>query len=97
LLPDTDADGALRAAGKVHERVGTLAVASAGIGAGAVTVSIGVAVTDAAEAGAMDDLYRRADRALYEAKSGGRNQTRRAPDTAEGAEAGVRPLRLVKA
>ena len=97
LLPDTDADGALRVAGKVQERVGTLAVASAGIGAGAVTVSIGVAVADAAGAGAMDDLYRRADGALYEAKSGGRNQTRRAPDTAEGAEAGARPLRLVKA
>ena len=72
LLPDTDVAGALRVAGEVHAEVRTVAVASAGIGAGAVTVSIGLAsgIADAA------DIYGKADAALYEAKAGGRNQTR---------------------
>lgn len=75
LLPDTDAAGALRVADAVHRQVATLAVGSAGIGPGAVTVSIGLAsgIADA------PSLYARADAALYEAKAGGRNQTRCAP------------------
>jgi diguanylate cyclase (GGDEF)-like protein len=73
LLPDTDREGAMRIAGKVHETVAMLAVPSAGIEAGAGTVSVGVAVEDGSEE--MGDLYRRADAALYEAKAAGRNQT----------------------
>lgn len=78
LLPDTDLADALRVANKVHVEVSTLAVRSAGIGAGAVTVSIGLAaaVQRATEVTALADLYRLADEALYEAKAGGRNQTR---------------------
>jgi diguanylate cyclase (GGDEF)-like protein len=79
LLPDTDEEGAARIAAKVHETVATLGVASAGLTAGAVTVSIGLAVANGAGAEAMDDLYRRADAALYEAKTAGRNRTCRAP------------------
>jgi len=74
LLPGTDEAGALRVAEEVHAQVTTLAVGSAGIGSGAVTVSIGLA---SATSGAVD-LYRLADAALYEAKAGGRNQTRAA-------------------
>ncbi|MBX9933338.1 MAG: sensor domain-containing diguanylate cyclase [Methylobacterium sp.] len=72
LLPDTDEDGARRVASEVHAQVRNLAIGAVGIGAGTVTVSIGLAsgIADAA------DLYGHADAALYEAKAGGRNQTR---------------------
>ena len=82
LLPDTDAAGALRIAGKIHEAVASLSVASAGIGAGAVTVSIGLATGHGSPGEQAEDLYRAADAALYEAKAGGRNQTRCAPGPA---------------
>ncbi|UYW28253.1 sensor domain-containing diguanylate cyclase [Methylorubrum extorquens] len=90
LLPDTDEAGARRVAGEVHARVRTVAVASVGIGAGAVTVSIGLAsgVADA------PNLYAQADAALYEAKAGGRNQTRCRVSTGAGSVE-RQPLRLV--
>ncbi|MHC1999195.1 sensor domain-containing diguanylate cyclase [Methylobacterium sp. CM6241] len=75
LLPDTDTAGALRVAEAVHTQIATLAVEAAGIGPGGITVSIGSA-TGTADA---RSLYARADAALYEAKAGGRNQTRCAP------------------
>lgn len=77
LLPETDEDEANRVAQAIHRAVATLAVPASGPGVGAVTVSVGLAV-DAAGGGAMGDLYRRADTALYEAKAGGRNRTHRA-------------------
>lgn len=90
LLPDTDQAGALRIAEKVHAEVSTLAIGSAGIGAGAITVSIGLAaiVPGGAEVSALTDLYRLADGALYDAKTGGRNQTRCAklPDLPTGSQ-----------
>ncbi|KQP29659.1 dethiobiotin synthetase [Methylobacterium sp. Leaf104] len=78
LLPGTDEGGAHRVAKAVHAQMATLAVGSAGIGPGSVTVSIGLAsaISDAAS------LYHRADGALYEAKAGGRNQTRSAASAA---------------
>ncbi|MDN3570264.1 sensor domain-containing diguanylate cyclase [Methylobacterium longum] len=98
LLPDTDQAGALRIAEKVHAEVSTLAIGSAGIGAGAVTVSIGLAsgVPDGGATTALTDLYRLADGALYEAKAGGRNQTRCAkePDAPAGSQ--KRPLQVVR-
>ncbi|NEU12754.1 GGDEF domain-containing protein [Methylobacterium sp. BTF04] len=97
LLPDTDQAGALRIAEKVHAEVSTLAIGSVGIGAGAVTVSIGLAsVTSTQERDtSLTDLYRRADAALYEAKEGGRNQTRCAAMPVASAAAQKRLLQLV--
>lgn len=78
LLPDTDQVGALRIAEKVHVEVSTLTIGSAGIGAGAVMVSIGLAsvMPTGLEDATLTSLYHSADEALYEAKAGGRNQTR---------------------
>ncbi len=78
LLPDTDQGGALRIAEKIHAEISTLAVGAAGISAGAITVSIGLAILtpSGAEDAELTSLYRLADGALYEAKAGGRNQTR---------------------
>nr|WP_306421691.1 diguanylate cyclase [Methylobacterium dankookense] len=81
LLPDTDAEGAQCIAQGIHEAVAGLAVSSAGLGPGSVTVSIGLAAEASARNGGTGDLYRKADTALYEAKAGGRNQTRRATAT----------------
>lgn len=78
LLPNTDQAGAERIAEKVHAEVAALTIHSAGIGAGAITVSIGLAavVPSDADSTSLMALYRFADAALYEAKSGGRHQTR---------------------
>ncbi len=95
LLPDTDGDGAMRIAGKLHDAVATLSVTSAGLGAGSVTVSIGLAV-DASVGHDMGDRYRRADAALYGAKAGGRNRTRCA-DSARASDPKLVALRLVNA
>jgi diguanylate cyclase (GGDEF)-like protein len=99
LLPDTDQAGALRIAGKVHAEVSTLAVGSAGIGPGAVTVSVGLASRALVEgaSGALEDLYRLADDALYEAKAGGRNQTRCAKPQDIPAASQKRGLQVVSA
>jgi hypothetical protein len=89
-LPNTDEVGTRRVAGEVHSQVSGLAVPLAGIGAGAVTVSIGSA-TGAADAAS---LYGRADAAFYEAKAGGRNQTRCAASVLAGSVV-MPPLRVV--
>jgi len=91
LLPGTDETGAVHIAGKIHEAVMALGVPVAGIDAGAVTVSIGVAAAAGGET--CEDLYRKADAALYEAKGQGRNQTR----CAAGRGVGQRVLRMVGA
>ncbi len=78
LLPDTERGGALRIAEKIHGEISALSFSVAGIGAGAITVSIGLAALTPShmEAAELTYLYRLADGALYEAKAGGRNQTR---------------------
>ena len=74
LLPGTDRNGATRIAEAIHHAIAGFAVPSAGIAPRTVTVSLGLAVRSGKES--AEDLYRRADSALYEAKAGGRNQTR---------------------
>ncbi|GMA79063.1 hypothetical protein GCM10025880_54800 [Methylorubrum aminovorans] len=79
-MPETDREGALQVAAAIHRATAALTLPSAGIEPGSVSVSIGLAVSSAGRAAA--ELYRRADAALYEAKSGGRNQTQCAPNEA---------------
>ncbi|MBY0396615.1 MAG: GGDEF domain-containing protein, partial [Thermoleophilia bacterium] len=69
--------------------------ASAAIGAGSVTVSVGLAGGVGGAGVKAETVYRAADAALYAAKEGGRNQTRRATAAGQGAER-LAPLRLVQ-
>jgi len=67
VLPDTDAAGADRVIGELHQTFRRADDLSG------VTFSAGVAVWDGTES--TDELIRRADRALYVAKAGGRDRT----------------------
>ncbi|MDF1565056.1 MAG: sensor domain-containing diguanylate cyclase [Deltaproteobacteria bacterium] len=72
LLPNTDREGGWRVADRIRQRVAETPIETER-GALRLTVSAGVAQAS----GAGDDaaaLIRRADKALYEAKEGGRNQ-----------------------
>jgi diguanylate cyclase (GGDEF)-like protein len=71
LMPRTHADEALTRLEALREHIGRMKVNFEDQTLPAVTVSVGVA--DTAD-GVMEDLFRRADTALYEAKRGGRNQ-----------------------
>lgn len=77
LRPNTGEHRAMRVAQAVHPAVATLAVPLEGIEPRTVTVSIKLAVEVGVGSG-PGSHYRRADAALYEAKTGARDQTRRA-------------------
>jgi diguanylate cyclase (GGDEF)-like protein len=87
VLPGADAAGALREAERLRTRVAAhrFAVGDAAI---TVTVSIGVATAPASQV-SWAELLARADEALYEAKSQGRNRCAVAPALSQG---GVMPL-----
>lgn len=76
LLPETDVDGALLAAGRI--RAETEVFSSEEEGVPAFTVSIGVATLSGRpaenDAAVADQLFARADAALYRAKQRGRNR-----------------------
>jgi two-component system cell cycle response regulator len=76
VLPDTDADAAMAVAERMREEVGATAVERDGLRL-TVTVSLGVAAWDPDEPPEL--LLRRADEALYAAKSFGRDRAVCAP------------------
>jgi diguanylate cyclase (GGDEF)-like protein len=79
LLPETDASGAETVAERLRQSLPAPPVAARNVPM--VTASFGVAQHVPGEAG--DDLLRRADVALYEAKSRGRDRVVRAPQPQE--------------
>jgi diguanylate cyclase (GGDEF)-like protein len=76
LCEETDTDGAVQLAERVREALGACEFKSE-IGKLQVTCSLGVA-TFPADAGDTNALFEAADKALYAAKHGGRNQVQRA-------------------
>jgi diguanylate cyclase len=74
LLPDTALEAALEVAEELRHGVESLGIAADGEGATRVTASFGVAVVQPGEDNQPQTLIEAADRALYRAKRGGRNQ-----------------------
>ncbi len=90
ILPNTTPEGAYHLALELRLAVRREALVHAGSEKGIVTVSIGVASTSEIDAPTgPEELVRRADQALYAAKTAGRDRVRTAH--ADGA-AGLRPL-----
>ncbi len=79
LLPDTDLEGAMTVAEKLRRAVAE----DRGGSLPPVTVSVGVAALRADDH-SIDDLLRRADKALYQAKSAGRNRVVPSPERLSG-------------
>lgn len=75
IVPNTFQLDAGFLAERVRKNVEVLCIIHQGIPL-RVTISIGVAINDPREAILLDELYRRADEALYQAKHGGRNCVR---------------------
>ena len=74
LLPGTDVAGGRRMAEDIRARIASLGITSPGGPSAVLTASIGVAVVTPSGDLAADELVECADRALYEAKAGGRDQ-----------------------
>jgi diguanylate cyclase (GGDEF)-like protein len=74
VLPDTDSIGALSLAEHLREAVAKLSIEHAGSAEGKVTVSIGAASWQGLRAESVSSVVQAADRALYRAKSIGRNR-----------------------
>lgn len=82
VLPGTDAAGARRLAEDIRRAVESIRVAGADGLAVQVTVSAGVATARPNEEIGVEQLYARADQALYAAKRGGRNRVACGDDAA---------------
>lgn len=80
ILPATDAVGAVHVAESVRAATEALAINDLKEGTLSVTVSAGVACATGGAATTPDQLYHRADIALYAAKAGGRNRIELATD-----------------
>ncbi len=80
LLPASDAPAALEVARQIQHAMQSLALPHEGAPFGIVTVSFGVATVVPERDQAPEELVRRADRAMYQAKQSGRNCIVVAPD-----------------
>ncbi|MBW1645130.1 MAG: diguanylate cyclase [Deltaproteobacteria bacterium] len=76
VLPDTDIDGALHVAEQIRSRVEKAAVSHPRSPFGVVTLSLGVAAATEQQPLSPEELVRRADTALYQAKQEGKNRVR---------------------
>jgi two-component system cell cycle response regulator len=74
ILPETSTEGAVVFAERLRERVAAQAFDVSAERPVHLTVSIGLATFPSARVDSVEDLFARADEALYRAKSGGRNQ-----------------------
>jgi diguanylate cyclase (GGDEF)-like protein len=75
ILPETSVEGAEVFAERLRERISGREFA-AGDGKIRLTVSVGIATFPAPDVSTADELFARADSAMYRAKDGGRNQVR---------------------
>lgn len=76
ILTNTGLDGGEHVAARVHELIANLAIPHPGSPLQYLTLSIGIAVAEPASEEHPSSLIARSDQALYQAKHGGRNQTR---------------------
>ena len=76
MLPETSSEGAAVFAERLRERIAAQSFDIGGQRSVRLTVSIGIATFPSSGVASTDDLFARADEALYRAKSGGRNQVR---------------------
>lgn len=82
ILPETSTDGAVVFAERLRERISEHPFDLAGVDGASddrifhLTCSVGVATFPSSRVASTEDLFARADEALYRAKSGGRNQVR---------------------
>lgn len=76
LLPETTSEGGVIFAERLRERVESQAFDVGAAHPVHLTVSIGIATFPSTRVTSTEDLFARADEALYRAKSGGRNQVR---------------------
>jgi two-component system, chemotaxis family, response regulator WspR len=74
VLPDTPLAGAITVAQECVRHLENLRIAHGGSPHGVVTMSVGVASVVPTPESTVEELIARADRALYAAKDGGRNQ-----------------------
>lgn len=73
-LPETGRDGAFTLAERIREAIAAMTLMDENENPFHITVSIGVCVYDSMFDERMEDLIKRADKALYRAKSQGRNR-----------------------
>ncbi len=76
ILPETSNPGGLAFAERLCERIAAQPFDAGGGRAVHLTVSIGIATFPSQHVDSTEELFARADEALYRAKSGGRNQVR---------------------
>jgi diguanylate cyclase (GGDEF)-like protein len=74
ILPDTGPGPAVEMAQSIRQAIESLALTHADSPAGVVTISIGLAVCDGSALASVDAYIHLADKALYRAKTGGRNR-----------------------